>query len=125
MTHGLAWSEHHQSQPGGVAGGGDGDGARGGGEPDDECEHSVHAEHLPLDQAHLVSQSLAFFGHQDLQSPDVVEENTSSTLETSAASEEGDGPRRRVRGGFAGIESIAERRASIVGLRAHTRNVVA
>ena len=84
--------------------------ARGGGEPDDECEHSVHAEHWPLDQAHLVPQSLAFFGHQDLQSPDVVQENTSS-LETSA-----------VAGAvFAGTESIAESRTSIVGLARRKR----
>ena len=38
----------------------------------DECEHSVHAEHWPLDQAHLVPQSLAFFGHQDSQSGGVA-----------------------------------------------------
>jgi len=107
MTHDLAWSEHQPSQPDGVAGGGDGDGARGGGEPDDECEHSVQAEHWPLDQAHLVPQSLAFFGHQDLQSP---EENTSS-LETS-----------EVAGAvFRGTENIAERRASIVALRAKAK----
>ena len=119
MTHGLAWSEHHHPQPGGVAGGGDGDGARGGGVDG----HSVQAEHWPLDQAHLEAQGWALFGHQDLQSPDVVEENTSSTLETSAVSEEEDnGPWRRMRGGFAGTESIAERRASIVGLRAHGRS---
>ena len=117
MTHGLAWSEHQPSQPAGAAGGGDGDGARGGGVDG----HSVQAEHWPLDQAHLEAQGWALFGHQDLQSPDVVEENTSS-LETSAASEEGDGPRRRVRGGFRGTESTAERRASIVGSRAHPKN---
>jgi len=78
----------------------------------DECEHSVHAEHWPLDQAHLVPQSLALVGHQDSQSP---EENPSS-LETSAVA-------RRMRGGFLGTESIAERRASIVGLRAHAEIV--
>jgi len=66
----------------------------------------VHAEHSPLDQAHLAPQSLACVGHHDSQSP---EENT-SFLETSAAA-------RGMRGGFRGTESIAERRASIVGSR--------
>ena len=99
MTHGLAWSEHQPSQPAGAAGGGDGDGARGGGVDG----HSVQAEHWPLDQAHLEAQGWAFFGHQDLQSPDLVQENTLS-LETS-----------EVAGAvFEGTESIAERRASIV-----------
>ena len=68
----------------------------------DECEHSVHAEHLPFDQAHLAPQSLEWVGHQDSQSPALVHEKTSS-LETSA-----------VAGAFfAGSEIVAERRASI------------